>query len=113
MAPQYHRPTSQDVVALACTVIGVGPGGSTSMLARVAITNYRGEVLLDCYVAPTMPVTDYRTATTGIEPGHLHSVGSANKFNDVQQWVATTIRDKVVVGYALWNDLSGQLPFYP
>lgn len=75
------------------------------MLARVSISDYRGNVVFDCYVAPTVPITDYRTSTTAIEPGHLHSP-SAYKFSQVQQHVANLIRDKVVVGHSLWNDLS-------
>lgn len=35
------------------------------------MVDYRGQMLLDKYVAPTMPVSDYRSATTGIEEGHL------------------------------------------
>jgi RNA exonuclease 4 len=29
------------------------------------------------------------------------------KFNDVQREVAELIKDKVIVGHSLWNDLSG------
>jgi hypothetical protein len=29
--------------------------------------------VLECYVVPTMAVTDYRTSTTGITPAHLSS----------------------------------------
>lgn len=48
--------------------------------SRVAICNYRGATLLDCYVLPTMAVTDYRTSTTGITPAHLSSGrGTKNK----------------------------------
>ena len=35
------------------------------------MVDFRGQVVLDTYVCPTMPVTDYRTATTGIEVAHL------------------------------------------
>lgn len=74
-----------------------------------------------------MPVTDYRTSTTGITPVHLSSRKStvavtlrydygglialakatASKFNDVQRQVAELIKDKVIIGHSLWNDLSG------
>lgn len=85
-------PIPAQIIAVATTVVGVGPGGSTSMLAygvdfllsfapltisaprtcrRVAVVDYRGQMLLDKYVAPTMAVSDYRSATTGIEEGHL------------------------------------------
>jgi hypothetical protein len=41
--------------------------------SRVAICDYRGDPVLDCYVVPTMAVTDYRTSTTGITAAHLSS----------------------------------------
>lgn len=40
---------------------------------RVSIVDYRGQVILDNFVQPTMPVSDYRSAVTGIEPHHLAS----------------------------------------
>ncbi|KAI9445119.1 hypothetical protein H4582DRAFT_1805328 [Lactarius indigo] len=120
MAPHYGSPTADQVLALSCTVVGVGPGGNTSMVARVAICNFRGVPLLECYVGPTMTVTDYRTSTTGITPAHLSSSeptalaitltasckAAAVKFNEVQRRVADLIKDKVIVGHSLWNDLS-------
>ncbi|KAH9968885.1 ribonuclease H-like domain-containing protein [Russula dissimulans] len=105
MAPHYGSPNTEQVLALSCTVVGVGPGGNTSMVARVAICNYRGNPLLDCYVVPTMAVSDYRTSTTGITPAHLSS-SDAVKFHDLQHRVADIIKDKVVVGHSLWNDFS-------
>ncbi|KAI0068442.1 hypothetical protein BV25DRAFT_578987 [Artomyces pyxidatus] len=105
MAPKYGTPSPDQILALSCMVVGVGPGGTTAMLARVAITDFRGTSLLDCYVAPTMPVTDYRVSTTGITADHLNS-SSAVKFSDVQLFVANLIKDKVIVGHSLWNDLS-------
>ncbi|KAH9982554.1 hypothetical protein BGW80DRAFT_1433895 [Lactifluus volemus] len=106
MAPHYGSPAADQLLALSCTVVGVGPGGNTSMVARVAICDFRGTSLLDCYVLPTMDVTDYRTSTTGITPAHLGPAYSAQKFNDVQRLVADIIKDKVIVGHSLWNDLS-------
>lgn len=40
---------------------------------RVAIVDYRGHTLLDCFVKPTLPVSDYRTNVTGISPEDLVS----------------------------------------
>ncbi|TCD67092.1 hypothetical protein EIP91_000555 [Steccherinum ochraceum] len=99
-------PTPALIIGLACTVVGVGPGGSTHMLASVAVVDYRGQTLLDTYVQPTMQVSDYRTATTGIVEGHL-APGSAMRFQDVQARVADLMKGKVVVGHSLWLDLSG------
>ncbi|CAL1695228.1 unnamed protein product [Somion occarium] len=93
------------IVAISCTVVGVGPGGSTSMLARVAVVDYRGHTLLCSYVRPTMPVTDHRTSTTGIQPEHLTN-DNIPSFEAVQEQVAGFIRGKVLVGHSLWLDLS-------
>lgn len=77
-----------------------------------------------------MQVSDYRTATTGIESSHLLSrefkcavsffllftrpVTSADTpaFTQVQQHVADLIKGKVLVGHSLWNDLSGKHSFF-
>lgn len=37
------------------------------------IVNYRGATLLDSFVKPTLPVSDYRTNVTGIVPENLES----------------------------------------
>ncbi|THH09464.1 hypothetical protein EW145_g1982 [Phellinidium pouzarii] len=92
-------------LALGTVCCGVGPGGSTSMVARVSLIDYRGNTILDTYVHPTMPVTDYRTSTTGIEAKHLNS-DSAMQFNAVQSLVAEYIKGKILVGHSLWQDLS-------
>ncbi|KII93892.1 hypothetical protein PLICRDRAFT_171594 [Plicaturopsis crispa FD-325 SS-3] len=105
MAAKYAIPEPSQFLAIACSNVGVGPGGSTSMLARVSVVDYRGQAVLDTYVAPTMQVTDYRTSTTGIEPSHLNS-SSAVQFNIVQQHVADLIKGKVLVGHSIWSDLS-------
>ena len=47
--------------------------------SRVAICDYRGNPVLECYVVPTMAVTDYRTSTTGITPANLSSGRSTKK----------------------------------
>ncbi|PFH50802.1 hypothetical protein AMATHDRAFT_75377 [Amanita thiersii Skay4041] len=98
-------PASHLFLALSCVTVGVGPGGTTSMVARVAVVDYRGQLVFDKFVAPTMPVTDYRTSTTGITEADLYS-NDAWPFNDLQQYVANLIKDKIIVGHSLWNDLS-------
>ena len=60
-------------VAIDCEMVGVGPGGLDSALARVSIVNFNGAVLLDAYVKPLEKVTDYRTHVSGIHPKHLDS----------------------------------------
>ncbi|KIM75408.1 hypothetical protein PILCRDRAFT_79081 [Piloderma croceum F 1598] len=105
MPPRYPIPTKDQFLSISCINVGVGPGGTTSMLARVSIVNYIGEKVLDAFVAPTMPVTDYRTPTTGISAEHLNS-DAAIAFNALQQHVANMIKGKIIVGHSLWNDLS-------
>lgn len=64
------------VVALDCEMVGVGPGGLQSILARVCIINSSGNVLYDTFVKNTEPITDYRTAFSGVRAADLKA-GSA------------------------------------
>lgn len=59
------------VVALDCEMVGTGPGGRCSELARCSILDYHGNVLYDKYIKPCSPVTDYRTPWSGIRRCHL------------------------------------------
>lgn len=54
-----------------CEMVGVGPNGEDSIVARVSIVNRFGKCIYDKYVKPTEEVTDYRTAVSGIRPEHL------------------------------------------
>jgi RNA exonuclease 4 len=60
-------------------MVGVGPDGIQSALARVTIVNYYGVIILDKYVRPIERVTDFRTEISGITPKLLISC----KFHDV------------------------------
>ncbi|KAH9947154.1 hypothetical protein B0H21DRAFT_856627 [Amylocystis lapponica] len=105
MSHKYTQPTPELFLSLACTCVGCGPGGSTSMLAKVAIVDYRGRDVYWTFVQPTMTVSDYRTSTTGIEPANLEP-SAVKKFSEVQQHVANLIKGKILVGHSLWQDLS-------
>jgi hypothetical protein len=59
--------------------LGVDSLGARALHSRVAICDYRGNPVLECYVVPTMAVTDYRTSTTGITSAHLSSGRSTPK----------------------------------
>ncbi|KZT53047.1 hypothetical protein CALCODRAFT_422589, partial [Calocera cornea HHB12733] len=82
-----------------------GPGGSVPMLARVTIVDFRGQTVIDYYVQPSVPVTNYRTYTTGITSEMLFS-DSAIPFDRVQELVGEIIRDKFIIGYTLWLDFN-------
>ena len=91
MAAKFPVPSKDKFLALSCINVGVGPGGTTSMLAyllsslqiefhhsspspsRVAIVNYHGETIVDTFVSPTMEITDYRFSTTGMIPENFNS----------------------------------------
>ena len=59
------------VVGLDCEMVGVGPGGHRSALARISIVNSAGNALLDTFVAPKERVTDYRTSVSGVTQENL------------------------------------------
>jgi RNA exonuclease 4 len=49
-------------------MVGVGPDGVESALARVSIVNFFGHPVLDKFVKTKERVTDYRTEVSGITP---------------------------------------------
>jgi RNA exonuclease 4 len=99
-------------VAIDCEMVGVGPDGVDSALARVSIVNYNGAVLLDCYVKPQEKVTDYRTHVSGIEPKHLESDESLT-FKEAQFKTEAIIRNRILVGHAVYNDLQALILSHP
>ncbi|KAJ1652796.1 3'-5' exonuclease [Dispira simplex] len=97
-------------LAMDCEMVGVGPSGTESALARVSLVNFHGQVVLDEYVCPEEPVTDYRTAVSGISPHHLEGAPS---FRAVQIAVSKITKDRVLVGHALDHDLKALLLTHP
>ena len=91
--------------ALDCEMVGVGPEGLDSALARVSIINWDNEIVLDTYVKVNETVTDYRTFVSGIRPEHIES-DSAMSLAEVQQAATDTLRGKILVGHGLINDLK-------
>ena len=67
----YVRITS--TVAMDCEMVGVGPEGAESILARVSIVNFFGHCLYDKYVKPSATVTDYRTHVSGIRRENIEN----------------------------------------
>ena len=92
-----------DILAIDCEMVGVGRNGKQSILARVSIVDYYGNVLLDEYVKPTEEVTDYRTEITGITP---EKIENGECFEDVRAKVLQVIKNCVLVGHAIQNDLE-------
>lgn len=97
-------------VAIDCEMVGVGPEGSESVLARVSIVNWHGAILMDSFVKPQEKVTDYRTWVSGVRPQDLRDAPS---FQEVQAQVAALIKGRVLVGHAIHNDLKALLLSHP
>jgi len=90
-------------VALDAEMVGIGPGGFYSRLARISLVNWEGEVIYDTHVQVVEKVTDYRTFVSGITEEDLLSDDVAS-FDEAQSRVAELLQGKVVVGHGLKND---------
>ncbi|GLI66804.1 hypothetical protein VaNZ11_010714 [Volvox africanus] len=90
------------VLAIDCEMVGVGPKGSKSVLARVCIVNSSGAVLLDTFVYPKEKVTDYRTWVSGVRPSDLVA---APLYEDVIRQVGEMVKGRILVGHAIGHDL--------
>ncbi|KAI0343774.1 ribonuclease H-like protein [Trametopsis cervina] len=97
-------------LALDCEMVGVGIDGTESSLARVSLVNFHGAVLLDEIVRQRERVVDYRTEFSGIRPSDMVR---AQPFEEVQKQVAELLKDRVLVGHAVHNDLKALLLSHP
>ncbi|XP_032489904.1 RNA exonuclease 4 isoform X3 [Phocoena sinus] len=97
-------------LAVDCEMVGVGPKGEESIVARVSLVNQYGKCVYDKYVKPAQPVTDYRTAVSGIRPDDL---AQGEAFEVVQKEVADLLKGRILVGHALHNDLKALFLGHP
>jgi RNA exonuclease 4 len=100
-------------VACDCEMVGVGPGGKRSVLARVALVDGMGNTLYDKYVRPTEKVTDYRTEVSGIKPMHIRKENGAMPFPQVQREVAELLQGRLLIGHAVHHDLKSLMLQHP
>ncbi|NXD97178.1 I20L2 protein, partial [Chaetorhynchus papuensis] len=98
------------LVAMDCEMVGTGPGGRTSALARCSIVSYEGDIVYDRYVRPEAPIVDYRTRWSGIRRHHMDK---AVPFREAQRQVLRILAGKVVVGHAIHNDFKALRYFHP
>lgn len=111
--PKYYSTKPHDApmgkkdmyFAVDCEMVGVGPEGLDSALARVSIVNWNNEIVLDTYVKVEQEVTDYRTFVSGITAEHINS-DYAMPLKAVQGFVCQLLRGKILIGHGLENDLK-------
>lgn len=103
-APCSRKPTPREsagplpskCVAIDCEMVGTGPRGRVSELARCSVVSYYGDVLYDKYIRPEMPIVDYRTRWSGITRQHMRK---AIPFQVAQK--------EVRAGLGLWVSVMG------
>ncbi|XP_078097400.1 apoptosis-enhancing nuclease-like [Mustelus asterias] len=108
--PAHFCPKPVKYVAIDCEMVGTGPRGCHSELARCSIVNYQGVVVYDKYVKPENPITDYRTRWSGIR---AQDMTNATGFDDAQREIMKILKDKIVIGHALSNDFKALKYFHP
>jgi RNA exonuclease 4 len=94
----------QKYIALDCEMVGIGDSGKTSVLARVSLVDWHGNVVLDTFVKVPTRVTDFRTWVSGVQPKHLKK--DAMDVEKCRETVAKLLQNKIVVGHALKNDFN-------
>ncbi|KAG5949431.1 hypothetical protein E4U53_005893 [Claviceps sorghi] len=90
-------------VAVDCEMVGVGPGGHESALARVSLVDFHGRQVYDSYVKPTERVTDWRSHVSGVSPKEMKF---ARDFVEVQKDVSSIIQGRILIGHDIKHDLA-------
>nr|XP_048310047.1 interferon-stimulated 20 kDa exonuclease-like 2 [Myodes glareolus] len=98
------------MVAVDCEMVGTGPKGRVSSLARCSIVNYNGDVLYDDYVLPPCHIVDYRTRWSGIRKCHM---AKATPFKIARSQILKILKGKIVIGHAIHNDYKALQYFHP
>lgn len=99
-------------VALDCEMVGIGSEGRKSALARVSLTDWDGNILLDTFVQVPSRVTDFRTHVSGVKAKHIKQ-GAAMEVAKCRETVAALVKGKILVGHALKNDFQALMMQHP
>ena len=99
-------------IGLDCEMVGIGLTGKQSALARCCVVDFDGAVLYDKFVRPRGFVTDFRTEWSGVRKQDLRA-GEAVTLLECQKAVTVLLKDKILVGHALKNDLDVLMLSHP
>ena len=101
-------------VALDCEMVGVGADGKQSALARVSITGWNDEIILDTFVQVPDRVTDFRTHVSGVRAKDIKFTNhNAMELHACRKKVGEILKNKILVGHSLKNDFSALMLDHP
>ena len=101
-------------VALDCEMVGIGAEGRQSALARVSITDWYGQIVLDTFVQVPDRVTDFRTFVSGIRAKDIKMTNSnAMELHACRKKVGEILKNKILVGHSLKNDFAALMLGHP
>ncbi|KAF2072195.1 hypothetical protein CYY_006492 [Polysphondylium violaceum] len=89
-------------LAIDCKVLEVE--GNKSSIGKICIANQFGNIIYEKVVIPLENVIDYRTKYTGLTRDIINRKGV--KFFEVQKEVEKILRDKIIIGHDLNEDLK-------
>lgn len=84
-------------------MVGTGAGGNVLQLARISLVNEASELIVDLYVKPMQPVTQYHTALNSITAGHI-AIGVSRRADAVL--LGDLLMNRTVVGHSIDCDLG-------
>lgn len=77
--------------------MGGGWRGAVDLCARVTVVDEEARVLLDAFVRPTIPITDYRTLTSGVTAADMKN---ALPFKQIRRTVRAMLQPNATAGAA-------------